>query len=150
MMCVQQHSLGSIVSIRFLKRCDMSTGTSIPYHLRPNKAVERGLFIQSLRKINKYLNISDYRYIGFGGPFLEDFKALHHELKISDMVCIEVNENVRRRQQFNKPLSCIDFLDRACSAKDFINEHDFDKKSIVWLDFVSFKDLSHQLSDVYP
>ncbi|MCP3896226.1 MAG: hypothetical protein GY706_16590, partial [Bacteroides sp.] len=126
----------------------MSAGTSIPYHLRPNKAVERGLFIQSLRKINKFTNISDYRYIGFGGPFLEDFKVLHHELKISDMVCVEIDENVRLRQQFNKPLSCIDFLDEACSATDFINEYEFDKESIVWLDFVSFKDLNRQLSDV--
>ncbi|EGR2460870.1 hypothetical protein QTU67_001435 [Vibrio cholerae] len=124
------------------------SGTSIPYHLRPNKAVERGLFIQSLRKINKWVNISDYCYIGFGGPFLEDFKVLHHELKISDMVCIEIDENVRLRQQFNKPLSCIDFLDGACSATDFINEYQFDKASIVWLDFVSFNDLNHQLSDV--
>ena len=124
------------------------SGTSIPYHLRPNKAVERGLFIQSLRKINKHMNISDYRYIGFGGPFLEDFKVLHHELKISDMVCVEIDENVRLRQQFNKPLSCIDFLDGAYSATDFINEYEFDKESIVWLDFVSFKDLNHQLSDV--
>lgn len=126
----------------------MSTGSSIPYHLRPNKAVERGLFIQSLRKINKYMNISDYRYIGFGGPFLEDFKALHHELKISDMLCIEKDENVRLRQQFNRPLSCIDFLEEACSASEFINEYKFDKASIVWFDFVSFKDLNHQLSDV--
>ncbi|MGT0148893.1 O-methyltransferase [Vibrio metschnikovii] len=113
MMCVQQHSLGSIVSIRFLKRCDMSTWELL-YHiiLGPIRLLwNRGLFIQSLRKINKYLNISDYRYMGFGG-LRGDFKALHHELKISDMVCIEVNENVRRRQQFNKPLSCIDFLDR--------------------------------------
>ena len=126
----------------------MSAGTSIPYHLRPNKAVERGLFIQSLRKINKYLNISDYRYIGFGGPFLEDFKTLHHELKIADMACIEIDENVRLRQQFNRPLSCINFLDKAYSAADFIDAHDFEKESIVWLDYVSFKDLSHQLSDV--
>ncbi len=126
----------------------MAAGTSIPYHLRPNKAVERGMFIQSLRKINKYLNISDYRYIGFGGPFLEDFKTLHHELKISDMVCIEIDQNVRLRQQFNRPLSCIDFLDKPYSATDFIGAHDFDKNSIVWLDFVSFKDLNHQLSDV--
>lgn len=126
----------------------MSAGTSIPYHLRPNKAVERGLFIQSLRKINKYINISDYRYIGFGGPFLEDFKALHHELKIADMVCIEINNNVRLRQQFNKPLSCINFPDKTYSATDFIKEHDFEKESITWLDYVSFQDLSTQLSDV--
>ncbi|RQW62890.1 hypothetical protein EES38_11205 [Vibrio viridaestus] len=79
---------------------------------------------------------------------MEDFKALHNELRISDMVCIEIDENVRLRQQFNKPLSCIDFLEGACSATDFINEYEFDKESIVWFDFVSFKDMNHQLSDI--
>lgn len=126
----------------------MSSGTSIAYHLRPNKAVERGLFIQLLRKINKYFNISDYRYIGFGGPFMEDFKVLHQELRITDMICIEKDTNTRIRQSFNKPLSCINFYDKACTSTDFINEHDFDKQSIVWLDFVSFNDLNSQLSDV--
>lgn len=126
----------------------MSTGTSIPYHLRPNKAVERGLFIQALRRINKYVNISDYRYIGFGGPFMEDFKILHQELRISNMICIEKDENTRIRQKFNKPLSCIDFYERACSSTDFVNAHDFDRQSIVWLDFISFNDLNKQLSDV--
>ncbi|MGL6376368.1 O-methyltransferase [Aeromonas hydrophila] len=126
----------------------MSSGTSIPYHLRPNKAVERGLFIHSLRKLNNFFNISDYCYIGFGGPFLEDFKVLHHELKIKDMICIEIDDNVRLRQQFNKPLSCINFGDNACSSTKFINDHTFDKQTIVWLDYVSFNDLYQQLSDV--
>lgn len=126
----------------------MSSGTSIPYHLRPNKAVERGLFIHSLRKIDNYFNISDYCYIGFGGPFLEDFKVLHHELKITDMKCIEINDNVRLRQIFNKPLSCIDFGDNSCSSTEFINKHEFNKQTIIWLDYVSFKDLYQQLSDI--
>lgn len=126
----------------------MSSGTSIPYHLRPNKAVERGLFIHSLRKLNNFFNISDYCYIGFGGPFLEDFKVLHHELKIKDMICIEIDDNVRLRQQFNKPLSCINFGDNACSSTKFINDYTFDKQTIVWLDYVSFNDLYQQLSDV--
>ncbi|WP_374048756.1 O-methyltransferase, partial [Escherichia coli] len=36
----------------------MSTGGSIPYHLRQNKAIERNLFIESLRRLNNYTNIS--------------------------------------------------------------------------------------------
>lgn len=126
----------------------MASGTSIPYHLRPNKAVERGLFIESLRKMALAFNISEYQYIGFGGPFLEDFKSLHNELKIKDMICIEVDDNVRKRQLFNRPLSCVNILNEPCSSTSFINEHNFEKESLVWLDFVSFNDLYQQLADV--
>ncbi len=126
----------------------MSTGTSIPYHLRPNKAVERGLFIESLRKIAGAFNISEYQYIGFGGPFLEDFKSLHNELKIKDMICIEVDENVRKRQLFNRPLSCVNILEEPSSSTSFINEHNFEKESLVWFDFVSFNRIYEQLCDI--
>lgn len=127
----------------------MSSGISIPYHLRQNKAVERALFIYLLRKLNKVTNISDYQYIGFGGPFLEDFKHLHRELKINNMISLEINENVRKRQIFNKPISCVNFLDKATCSSDFIAQHNFDKKTIIWLDYVSFKDIPNQLSDIF-
>jgi hypothetical protein len=54
----------------------MSTGGSIPYHLRQNKAIDRNLFTDLLSRIGRYKNISDYTYYGFGGPYMEDFKVL--------------------------------------------------------------------------
>ncbi|BBQ31075.1 O-methyltransferase [Aeromonas caviae] len=127
----------------------MSSGASIPYHLRHNKAVERALLIDALKKIAHYSDVSEYCYIGFGGPFLEDFKQLHQELKITDMISIEQNENVKRRQEFNRPLSCITIPDRSYSSTEFIDQHDFTKKSIVWLDFVRFNDIESQLHDLH-
>lgn len=124
------------------------SGSSIPYHLRPNKAVERSLFVQALQKINGYLDISGYRYIGFGGPFMEDFKIMHNEFKINDMISIEMDDNVRLRQKFNRPVSCINFLDEACNSTEFIEDHDFDKSTLIWLDYVSFSDLATQLNDI--
>jgi len=69
----------------------MSSGSTIPYHLRQNKAVERVLFEEQLKLVSTWLEsleatpIEKYRYIGFGGPFLEDFKSIHRNLKIEDM-----------------------------------------------------------------
>ena len=55
------------------------SGGFIPYHLRPGKAVDRKLFIESLQLMSRRLQVENYTYIGFGGPFLEDFKQIHSE-----------------------------------------------------------------------
>lgn len=124
------------------------SGVSIPYHLRQNKAVDRALLVGLLKRVGYFNNISEYRYIGFGGPFLEDFKVIHHELKIKDMISIENNKNVMNRQKFNKPLSCIRILDDIKSSSEFLLEHSFDKKTILWLDYVSFRELPQQIQDI--
>lgn len=132
-----------------LRRCtakgiEMSAGGSIPYHLRQNKAIERNLFVDLLMRIGRYTNISDYSYIGFGGPFLEDFKHLHSSLRISKMVSLEIEEDVFYRQTFNQPISCVSL--RHENSKDFIYSHDFSDPSIVWLDYAT-PDIGQQLTE---
>ena len=123
----------------------MSSGGSIPYHLRQNKAIERNLFIDLLSKIGRYRNISEFSYFGFGGPFLEDFKYLHSSLRLTDMTSIEMDANVFQRQLFNKPISCIKLIKQ--SSRDFLAEHFFDKNSIVWFDYAAPAALSEQLAE---
>ncbi|ENC6732724.1 hypothetical protein ABKZ05_003442 [Vibrio navarrensis] len=131
----------------------MSSGTSIPYHLRQNKAVERILFEEQLKILDRWLidvnanSIEKYRYVGFGGPFLEDFKSIHRNLKIVDMVSIELDEDTLKRQEFNKPVSCITLLNRPMKAEEFINNDPFSKETILWLDYVS-TEYNSQLDDV--
>jgi hypothetical protein len=124
----------------------MSTGGAIPYHLRQNKAIERNLFVDLLMRIGRYANISDYTYIGFGGPFLEDFKHLHSSLRISNMVSIEMEEDVFFRQSFNQPISCVSL--RHENSKDFISSYDFADPSIVWLDYAT-PDVGQQLTETH-
>lgn len=125
----------------------MSAGGNIPYHLRQNKAIERNLFVDLLSRVGRHFNISDYRYIGFGGPFLEDFKHLHSALRISDMVSLEMDGNVYKRQLFNRPISCISLREE--SSSDFLNNYDFDgaENLIVWLDYATTQ-ISLQLAEV--
>lgn len=115
----------------------MSSSGSLPYHLRQNKAIERNLFADLLSRLGRFANVSDYKYIGFGGPFLEDFKHFHGALRISKMLSLEIEENVFIRQSFNKPLSTIELVHR--SSSDFINEYNFEAEEnlIVWLDYAS-------------
>ncbi len=126
----------------------MSSGGSIPYHLRQHKAVERNLFIELLRKLNNYINISDYVYIGFGGPFLEDFKQLHTALKITRMISLELDDNVHLRQKFNMPISCVDIGEQPENSDEFITRYDFDEPSLIWLDYAIPADLNKQLNEI--
>ncbi|BDR15657.1 O-methyltransferase [Vibrio sp. STUT-A11] len=131
----------------------MSTGSSIPYHLRQNKAVERILFEEQLKLLEPWIEqtnnkpIKDYRYISFGGPFLEDFKSIHRNLNINDMTSIENDENTLMRQEFNKPISCIKLLDDPMDSTDFIDHDQFQKETILWLDYVNTEYVS-QLNDI--
>ncbi|WP_340278675.1 O-methyltransferase [Pantoea agglomerans] len=128
----------------------MSKGNNIAYHLRHNKAVERNLFIDLLNKVNNCRNISDYTYVGFGGPFLEDFKIVHSALKINKMISLELIENTHKRQKFNMPVACVDIGDQPKSSNDFVATHSFSKRKrhIVWLDYTLPSELNEQLNEV--
>jgi hypothetical protein len=121
------------------------SGGSIAYHLRENKAIERNLFIDVLARIGRVKNISAYTYIGFGGPFLEDFKALHSALRIKKMISIELDKNVSMRQKFNKPASFIKL--KNCTSGHFLQSHEFLGGNIVWLDYTAPSALYQQLSE---
>ena len=122
----------------------MSGGT-IAYHLRENKAIERNLFIDLLTRIGRVKNISEYTYTGFGGPFLEDFKAIHAALRITRMNSIEMDANVLQRQRFNSPSTFIDLHN--CKSGEFLRTHEFVGGNIVWFDHTSPKALYEKLSD---
>jgi len=64
------------------------SGTSIPYHLRQNKAIDRYAFLELLSRIDRFCNITEYSYIGFGGHSLEDFKYVHSRFGINNMTSI--------------------------------------------------------------
>lgn len=121
------------------------SGSSIAYHLRENKAVERNLFVDQLAIVGRVHNISAYTYIGFGGPFLEDFKALHAELRITRMISIDKSANVIRRQKFNFPAKYVRFVESY--SGQFIAEHDFSTPTIFWLDYTAPSAIKEQITE---
>lgn len=124
----------------------MSSGGYVPYHLRYNKAVERQAFIGLLQRLSSYIAIHNYQYISFGGPFLEDFKIMHTYFGMHDMICIEGDANVHRRQMFNKPLDCIKCVNTV--SNEFIDTHNFgEQKTILWLDYTTPSQLREQIVD---
>ena len=82
----------------------MGAGSSLPYRLRPNKAVDRELFLSLLMRLAPRLHVEKYHYVGLGGPFLEDFRLVHARLGLATMTCVETEEEVHKRQLFNRPV----------------------------------------------
>src|SRR4051794_5607510 len=119
------------------------TGASLPYRLRPNKTVDREIFIELLTFIDRYVQIRDHLYIGFGGPSLEDFKLFHSRFGNTGLLSIEEDETTYKRQMANRPFSCVRLLNTR--SGDFIAEYELilgrqgldpNSNSIIWLDYV--------------
>src|SRR4051812_19769363 len=99
-------------------RCSfVSAGGSLPYRLRPNKAVDRELFLSLLARFAPKLGLEQYHYIGLGGPFLEDFRLVHSRLgigrragrgRIGRLTSVESDKDVHLRQVFNSPIESIE------------------------------------------
>ena len=89
-----------------------------------------------------------HRYVGFGAPFLEDFKLMHLEFGINEMHCIEYDLYAHSRQVFNNPYNFLRLFND--SSTKYINSPNFaqNKMQIIWLDFASPKELRQQLLDV--
>lgn len=121
----------------------MSSGSSLPYKLRPNKAVDRELFLSLLGRLAATMTIEKYRYVGLGGPFLEDFRLIHARLGINDMKCVEVEENVHKRQNFNRPVECIECIHN--TMEDYIDSVDFEKPVIIWFDYTEPGKITEQI-----
>jgi hypothetical protein len=125
------------------------SGATIPYQLRPRKAIERNIFVDLLKKIGAYgkIDFQKYRYVGFGAAYLEDFKHMHIELGIVLMDCIEMGKNAYTRQIFNNPYYFVDSYN--VTSTDYINQDfKFDKNQIIWLDYTAPKMLRQQLTDI--
>ena len=121
------------------------SGSLVPYHQRQNKAVDRQLFVDLLSKLNRYVAIGSYRYVGFGGAFLEDFKLIHSYFGNTNLISLEKDRIAFARQQFNMPLSCITSLMK--DSADFIDEYDADEHTMIWLDYADASKTREQLQE---
>ncbi|MBN1969160.1 MAG: hypothetical protein JW870_07310 [Candidatus Delongbacteria bacterium] len=106
----------------------------IDYNLRPAKCTERKIIIDIIRSFLDNQNFAkDYQYIGFGSIFYNDFRLFHKNFGIKEMICIESEKDDADRFKFNLPYKSIDLIMEHSS--DAINQINWDKKTIIWLDY---------------
>jgi hypothetical protein len=121
----------------------MSAGSSLPYRLRPNKAVDRELFLSLLLRLAPALSLERYHYVGLGGPFLEDFRLVHARLGIGLMTSVESEKAVHKRQAFNRPIGSIECVHS--TLEDYLDVHQFVTPAIVWFDYTDPKAVTTQI-----
>jgi len=116
------------------------SGDSIAYQLRPNKHIDRQIFIDFIKLLGTQKPLPSYEYISMGGPFLEDATAIYRETGIEKITSFEAEKHVLERQLFNRPFSFIECLGQ--TSEEFIEafpEHSSIKNAdgnfIVWLDY---------------
>lgn len=107
------------------------------YHLKLNKAIDRLLFIDVIKAFSMNVNIYEqkHRYIGFGGPYLEDFRLLSGLFPEMKLISLEKERDTFKRQKFHKCSKNLKLIN--CSFDVFLDETElFDKYPvIIWLDY---------------
>lgn len=125
------------------------SGGDVAYNLRPNKFVERQLFVELLEILCTGIPRDDFVYVSMGGPQLEDQRLIHQRLGFKNLVSLEAKEVVYDRQLFNLRPSYVDC--KMLSVSDFVNNFDdfynkfHDHKKIIWFDYSSPKKRREQL-----
>ena len=121
----------------------MSQGSSVAYRLRPNKAVDRELFLSLLGRLSARLRLEKYSYVGLGGPFLEDFRLIHARIGIDTLICVEREEAVHRRQSFNRPIESMQCIH--AKLDEYLEATEFNAPVVLWLDFTEPKTVVKQI-----
>jgi hypothetical protein len=120
--------------------------------LRPNKAVDRELFLSLLMRLAPKLGLDKYHYVGLGGPFLEDFRLLHSRIGIGRkrggrtvgrLTCVESELEVHKRQLFNRPVASIKCVHS--TLERFLDQTTFARPAIIWFDYTAPGGIASQI-----
>lgn len=127
--------------------------SNVPYHLKPNKHVERVLFMDTLDRLisRDVLRAGRIGYISMGGKMLEDQRLAYYMLGIEKLWSIESSATIFSRQQFNLPVGFIIPLQETSGYfvnrfDDFAEGNPLDNY-IVWLDYERANARASQLTE---
>ena len=130
------------------------TGESVPYHLRPHKAVDRRLFLDLLSRFERWRPLSEYVYLSMGAYPLEDHKLVHRLIGITRLIAFDFDDAIVARQMFNRPIETCHCLHK--KSGDLISDLDKvlsecavspDRGFIVWLDYTDPSKIGQQLRE---
>ena len=113
------------------------------YHLRPNKAIDRFMLIETIRRLENIADLSKYTYYSLGGPYLEDFRLLYENCPKIAMTSVEADHETYMRQKQHRPCRHLKLVE--APFKSFLAQYESrNRLSIFWLDYV---ELSYSAMD---
>jgi len=130
------------------------SGETIDYELRPAKNVDRRVFVDLLSRTERWKPLQDAIYISMGGYPMSDHRMMHRRLGIENLISIDGNDEVVKRQEFNKPTEkciCLEMMsgDLVEKLEEVIRDRgmDVEARKIVWLDYTQPNSLAEQLGE---
>ncbi|MEP0708848.1 MAG: O-methyltransferase [Parvibaculum sp.] len=116
------------------------SGADIPYQLRPNKYIDRQIFVDLLNRVLSERGNENFVYVSMGGKHLADHNIIYHQVGIPNLLSIDKSGNVVRRQLLNRPIDkaeCWEMDSGALSqSMDAVFEKFGEEKNLVlWLDY---------------
>ena len=103
------------------------------YHLRPNKAIDRFLFLEMIRALGLYSRLDKHTYVGFAGPFLEDFRILAQAFPQLSLLSVESDEETYKRQKFHQCSRKLTL--HHCRFDEFLSTRFPEGPTITWADY---------------
>ena len=79
------------------------SGADVPYHLRTAKAADRSLFVDLLRRLERWRPLDGHVYVSMGGYPMADHHRVHRVLGLRNMLSFDENPANVPRQLFNRP-----------------------------------------------
>jgi hypothetical protein len=128
------------------------SAAGLPYRLRPNKFVDRELFLDIISRVVSARGPRDYAYISMGGAHLVDHFGVFRRTGIEKLYAFDEDNNTVERQKANKPF---DQVECKCHGSDelagryeqILNDLGAEK-AVIWLDYTRPRQRLSQLQEV--
>ncbi|RMA41804.1 O-methyltransferase [Rhodophyticola porphyridii] len=128
------------------------SASTIPYRLRPNKFIDREIFVDLINHLVPQRGASEYVYISMGGMHLVDHSIVYRRTGIPNLYSFDHEEKTVRRQNFNRPLETV-FCEQlgsdqlASKLDQIVSNFDNAANVVVWLDYTDPNQRLEQLQE---
>jgi hypothetical protein len=130
----------------------VADGQDIPYQLRPNKFIDRQIFLDLLIHICAIKGPSSYLYVSMGGKHLVDHESVYRRVGIRNLFSFDGSDWVVQRQLKNAPHDDVICQQMHSSSlpgeiEGLLEAYAPAQNFVAWLDYTTAKDRLAQFQE---